>query len=124
LEWFWGFQSAFFLGGRGTYYSSKCKPDLFLALSSTTKRDRRYSWQEVRVIGELKQSGMLGKYLREFKDFCGHAREVFTSQPTRLFLCGFVICGSMVELWVFDRSGPYSSEKFDLHKDPDRFIGT
>src|SRR5437667_8372563 len=39
-----------------------------------------------------------------------------------LFLHGFVIRGSMVELWVFDRSGPYSCEKFDLHKDPDRFI--
>jgi hypothetical protein len=84
LEWLWGFQSTFFLGGRGTYYSSpslslsgsdcRRKPDLFLAISGTTKRDGRYSWQEVRVIGELKQSGMPGKRLKEFKDFCGHAR--------------------------------------------------
>jgi hypothetical protein len=132
LKWFWGFQSKFLLGGRGTYYSSpglplsgsdcRRKPDLFLALSGTTKYDGRYGWQEVRVIGELKQSDIPGKRLKEFKDFCGHAREVFTSQPTRLFLHGFVIRGSVMELWVFDRSGPYSCEKFDLHKDPDRFI--
>jgi hypothetical protein len=30
--------------------------------------------------------------------------------------------GSLVELWVFERSRPYSFEKFDLHKSPDRFI--
>jgi hypothetical protein len=27
-----------------------------------------------------------------------------------------------VEQWVIDRSGLYSSQKFDLHKNPDRFI--
>jgi len=76
---------------------------------------------DVWVIGKLKES-VSKNYLDEFAKFCGHAREVFTSQPTRLFLHGFVIRGSIVELWVFDRSGPYSCEKFDLHKDPDRFI--
>jgi hypothetical protein len=28
----------------------------------------------------------------------------------------------MVEPWVLDRSGPYSCEKFDIHKNPNRFI--
>ena len=27
-----------------------------------------------------------------------------------------------MRLWVFDRSGPYSSEKFDIDKEPERFI--
>ncbi len=27
-----------------------------------------------------------------------------------------------MRLWVFDRSGPYNSEKFDIHKEPERFI--
>src|SRR5436309_5172942 len=40
----------------------------------------------------------------------------------RLFLHGFVIRESMVELWIFDRSRPYSCGKFDLHEGPDRFI--
>ena len=26
-----------------------------------------------------------------------------------------------MRLRVFDRSGPYSSEKFDIHKEPERF---
>jgi hypothetical protein len=27
-----------------------------------------------------------------------------------------------MRLWVFDRSGPYNSEKFDIHKEPERFV--
>ncbi|OBT59276.1 hypothetical protein VE04_00365 [Pseudogymnoascus sp. 24MN13] len=51
-----------------------------------------------------------------------YAREVFGSQPDRRFVPGFTICGSVMRLWVFDRSGPYSSEKFDIHKEPERFV--
>ena len=132
LDWFWKFQSTFFPEGRGMYYTShglplsgsdcRRKPDLFLALSNTTKCNGKYNWVDVRVIGELKQSGILGLYQEELVKFSGHAREVFTSQPARRFLHGFFIHGSMMELWVFDRSGPYSCEKFDVHKSPDRFI--
>jgi hypothetical protein len=52
----------------------------------------------------------------------GYAREVFRSQPERRFVPRFTI-GSLVGLWVFDRSGPYSSEKFDIQREPERFIG-
>jgi Fungal protein kinase len=51
-------------------------------------------------IGELKQSENLNDYKKELLWLCGHAREVFASQPTRIFLHGFVIHGSVVELWV------------------------
>jgi len=27
-----------------------------------------------------------------------------------------------MRLWVFDRSGPYNSEKFNIHKEPERFV--
>ncbi|KAG9242164.1 hypothetical protein BJ878DRAFT_536067 [Calycina marina] len=52
----------------------------------------------------------------------GYAREVFGSQPERRFVPGFTICGSVMRLWLFDRSGPYNSEKFDIHKEPERFV--
>jgi len=39
---------------------------------------------------------------------------VFKAQQTIYFLHGFLVHGSTLELWVFDRSGAYSSEKFDL----------
>ena len=132
LEWFWAFQARFLRGTRGTYDTShsapldgsdcKRKPDLFLAPSGSTKRDGKYNWTDVWVIGELKQSEIQNEYKKELLKFCGHAREVFKSQPTRRILHGFIIRGSMVELWVFDRSGLYSCEKLDIHKDPRRFI--
>jgi hypothetical protein len=25
-------------------------------------------------------------------------------------------------LWMFDRSGPYNSERFDIHREPERFV--
>ncbi|KAG9233281.1 hypothetical protein BJ875DRAFT_535473 [Amylocarpus encephaloides] len=43
-------------------------------------------------------------------------------QPERRFVPGFTISGSMMRLWIFDRSGPYNCEKFDIHKEPERFV--
>ncbi|KAF2177088.1 hypothetical protein K469DRAFT_697518 [Zopfia rhizophila CBS 207.26] len=39
------------------------------------------------------------------------------ARPTRRFLHGLTIRRSTIELWVFDRSGPSGSMKFDIHKD-------
>jgi hypothetical protein len=132
LDWFEQFQRQFFQGGRGTYVTShgnplggsdcKRKPDLFLMPSETTKRDAKYTWKDVWVIAELKQSKIPTESKKELVWFCELAREVFKSQPIRRFLHGFIIRGSMIELWVFDRSGLYSCKEFDIHKDPHRFI--
>jgi Fungal protein kinase len=51
----------------------------------------------------------------------GYAREVFSSQPDRRFIPGFTICGSVMQLWVFNSSNPYSSGKFDIHKEQEQF---
>jgi hypothetical protein len=127
LHWFWTFQDRFLQGARGVYDTShstplagsdwRRQPDLFL-----TTRDENRNWANVQVIGELKQTENRKDFKDELIKFCGHAREVFKYQPTRRFLHGFFIRGSMVELWVIDRSGLYSCEKFDIHKDPKRFI--
>jgi hypothetical protein len=52
----------------------------------------------------------------------GYAREVFGSQPDRRFVPGFTIYRSVMRLWLFDRSGPYGSKKFDIYKELERFI--
>ena len=49
-------------------------------------------------------------------------RDVFTAQPTRRFIHGFFLHGTTIELWVFDRSDPYSSGEFDIHEEPEQFI--
>ena len=132
LNWLFGLQNQFITNRRSTYHASpdlplagsecKRKPDIFLAHFDTTNDERHHSWAEVQVIGELKQSKIRGMETAELLKFCGNAREVFASQPTRRFLHGFIIRGSYMELWVFDRSGLYSSEQFDIHHDPHRFL--
>lgn len=54
--------------------------------------------------------------------FCESARQIFQAQPTRRFLHGFQICGSIMELWVFDRSGAFSSERLDTTLTPNLLI--
>ncbi|PGH14969.1 hypothetical protein AJ80_05732 [Polytolypa hystricis UAMH7299] len=54
--------------------------------------------------------------------FCESSRQVVEAEPTRRFLHGFQICRSMMELWVFDRSGAYSGEMLDLEQRPDLLI--
>ncbi|MCJ1345689.1 hypothetical protein MMC31_003898 [Peltigera leucophlebia] len=130
LKWLGDFQRKYFQGHRGKYCQSKdvalggsdCqrKPDLFLALP--TNSSKKYEWPDVRVIGELKITENTRNYKEELVRFSELAREVFISQPTRLFLHGIIIRGPTVELLVFDRSGPYSCGKFNLYNEPEKFI--
>lgn len=93
--------------------------DLFIKRKSD-RVETTHKWKDVRVIGEHKQSKddfktlllQLGRYMRD----------LFTAQPTRRFIHGFFLHGTTIELWVFDRSGPYSSGEFDIHEEPEQFI--
>ncbi|EHK21283.1 uncharacterized protein TRIVIDRAFT_134280, partial [Trichoderma virens Gv29-8] len=50
--------------------------------------------------------------------FCARALQVFKAQPIRYFLHAFLLIGTTLELWVFDRSGAYSSEMDLVQEDP------
>ncbi|KAI0096994.1 hypothetical protein GGR51DRAFT_541928 [Nemania sp. FL0031] len=56
--------------------------------------------------------------------FYERARQVFKDQSARIFVHGFLVRGTTLELWVFDRSGAYSSERFDLAQRPDLLVRT
>lgn len=74
----------------------------------------------MRVIGELKRSKWpLKKILLQLARYM---RDVFTAQPIRRFVHGFFLHGTIMELWIFDRSGPYSSGEFDIHEEFEKFI--
>ncbi|KAH6892888.1 hypothetical protein B0T10DRAFT_400019 [Thelonectria olida] len=84
-------------------------------------REGDYDWAEVQVVGQFQVNPDYG-YVPGFLHLCRCAREVFRSQPTRLFLHGFYVIGSKMELWMFDRSGLYGSEPFDVRDDLERLI--
>ena len=134
LNWFFQFQSRFLPNQRGVYCTShnqslagleaKRQLDLLVmrryleasALAPTAKLD----WKDVWVLGELKEGQHHFKAL--LVQLATYAREVFASQPSRLFVHGFTLQFTKMQLWIFDRSGPYSSTEFDIHEQPKKFV--
>ncbi|KAJ2901648.1 uncharacterized protein MKZ38_001607 [Zalerion maritima] len=132
FEWFMKFQDIVLSGLHRRYYTSANKVlrgaeadrklNIFLTPADVALLNGEHDWSNVLVIGEHKQNPDEDRSTKTLVQLAGYAREVFGSQPERRFIPGFTICGSMMRLWVFDRSGPYNSEKFDIHKEPGRFI--
>ncbi|KAL9121789.1 MAG: hypothetical protein Q9187_001654 [Circinaria calcarea] len=128
LKWWLRLQEDFLSDEQGFYCSSADKAlagsdtqgqvDIFI--KPKHKMRDEHDWRDVAVVGELSESDskdqakmlQLGRYMRT----------VFAAQPTRRFIHGFTLLRNTMELWVFDRSGPYSSGKFDIHKEPEKFI--
>ncbi|KAJ4228168.1 hypothetical protein NW759_004248 [Fusarium solani] len=69
--------------------------------------DRSFSWDNIQVIGFHVDTAF--GYHQGIRELYRCAREVFRSQPTRLFVHGYFVYGSSLERWVFDRSGMYCS---------------
>ncbi|OBT60178.1 hypothetical protein VE03_10902 [Pseudogymnoascus sp. 23342-1-I1] len=132
FEWFMKFQDTVLSGLGRRYYTSANKVlrgseadrklDIFLTPANVALPNGEHDWSNVLVIGEHKQNPDEDASTKTLLQLAGYAREVFGSQPDRRFVPGFTICGSTMRLWVFDRSGPYSSEKFDIHKEPERYV--
>jgi hypothetical protein len=132
FEWFMKFQDTILSGLGRRYYTSANKVlrgseadrklDIFLTPADAVLLHGEHDWSNVLVIGEHKQNPDEDGSTKTLVQLAGYAREVFGSQPERRFVPGFTICGSMMRLWVFDRSGSYNSEKFDVHKEPEQFI--
>ena len=132
FKWWFDFRDEFLSSERGVYYTSttrdligceaKRQIDLFVKPSNEKLSKVVHDWKDVEVIGELKESNkdkkatllQIGRYVRD----------VFSIQPTRRYVHAFTLCGNDMQAWVFDRSGPYSSTVFDIHKEPERFIRT
>lgn len=126
LHWFSNYISRELDGARGLWHISKDSTAsghestddsarLLLAMSPSSACDAVTRWGHVQVIGQFYQRGRV-YYQDGLLSLCRSAHLVFASQPTRLFLHGFYIRGSLIELWVFDRSGLYCSHVFDIQK--------
>lgn len=79
-----------------------------------------------RVFGEFHYDSApdIGDDDNDILRFCEQAQQVFKVQSARCFVHGFLVHGTTLELWVFDRSGAYSSEKFNLAQRPDLLVQT
>ncbi|CAM6004313.1 unnamed protein product [Sphagnum balticum] len=132
FAWFMTFQDTI-LGDRGRRYHTSAnkvlrgseadrKLDIFLTPANAALPDGEHDWSNVLVVGEHKQNSDQDTSSKTLVQLAGYTRELFGSQPDRRFVPGFTICGSLIRLWIFDRSGAYNSQKFDIHHDPERFV--
>jgi len=132
FEWFTKFRDIFLSGLRRRYYTSANKVlrgleanrklDIFLTLTDAALPEGEHNWSNVLVIGDHTLNSDGDRSTKTLVQVACYAREVFGSQPERRFMPGFTICRSVMRLCVFDRSGPYNSEKFDIHKELERFV--
>ena len=129
-DWLSRFQNKHLSDSHGILYTTESSSDLTggeaqRQLDLFVKRrgietSGKHNWKDVCVIGELKRSKWpLKKILLQLARYM---RDAFAAQPTRRFIHGFFLHGTTMELWVFDRSGPYSSGEFDIHEEPEKFI--
>ncbi|KAK9444885.1 serine/threonine-protein kinase Sgk2 [Metarhizium brunneum] len=98
----------------------KGQMDVFWQTPATNANDT-FEYKHVLVVGEQKKSYDTGRFKATLLQLARYVRGVFADQPTRRFVHAFSLCASTMELWVFDRSGPYSSGPFDIHDEPDKF---
>lgn len=102
------------------FQERKGQMDLFLQKPATEPGDT-FCYKDVLVVGEQKKSYDTSRFKADLLQLARYVRGVFADQPTRRFVHAFSFCASKMELWVFDRSGAYSSGPFDIHDEPDRF---
>ena len=80
----------------------------------------QFEYKHVLVVGEQKRTLNRGDFKACMLQLTRHVRSIFADQPMRRFVHAFTIKGTTMELWVFDRSGAYSSGEFDIHCEPEK----
>ena len=97
------------------------KMDTGIAIDDGQSKDGRPHWKNILVVGELKSDERGTNHEMVLIQLAQYAREVFRAQDRR-FVLGFTLCGSMMRLWQFDRSGCSGSISFDVNNDGLLFV--
>ncbi|EER24891.1 hypothetical protein CPC735_014890 [Coccidioides posadasii C735 delta SOWgp] len=128
-DWLFRLQEDFLSRQRRRYYTinipneltgseARRQVDLIIKQKSGEPSDSEHDWRDIEVVGKLKASNSNG-IKKTLVQLACYARDVFACQPTRCYLHVFTICGRVMEVWVFDRSGCYSPGLFDIHNEPE-----
>ena len=131
-DWLDDFQKRYLVDAPRLYHRAKSKKDIKGALGErqldiilkdrTASLTESHHAKDFRVIGELTKTKKSGCWKAKFTQLAIYVRDAFAAQPTRWFVHGFLMFGSQMQLWVFDRSGAYSSETFDVREEPKQFV--
>lgn len=89
--------------------------DKVVVLSTSQKLD---NWAGVAVLGLFHQ----GTHQQGILQLCRYAKSLFYSQPSRVFLHGFLVRGQKAQMWLLDRSGIYGSSQLTVTSPKDPFL--
>ncbi len=98
----------------------ECYADIHDRVDKKTTQPN-FTWAQILVTGELKSNPIENGQEPAWLDLATYAREVFRTQDRR-FVLGFTLCGSMMRLWHFDRSGSSRSSSFDINQEGLKFV--
>ncbi|EQL28197.1 hypothetical protein BDFG_09031 [Blastomyces dermatitidis ATCC 26199] len=133
LAWWFHLQADLLSESRSIYYTTASKADLtgskvewqvdlLLRARGGSISQNKHNWRDILVVGELKKPKEKIGTKTTLLQISRCVREVFAAQPTRRFIHAFAVCGTKLEAWVFDRSGPYSSGVINVYTDSRRFF--
>ncbi|SZF00628.1 unnamed protein product [Blumeria hordei] len=80
-----------------------------------------HGWRDILVIGEITKFPK-DEFMKKFLQLSALMREVFFAQPLRQFVHGFILFGTSLLLWVYDRSGPYCSSFIEIGESPQTLV--
>ncbi|KAI0190238.1 serine/threonine-protein kinase Sgk2 [Xylaria flabelliformis] len=120
-EWLLTLQSRYLAGATNQLSNTKHFKELNVKGQMDVSFRSPDSKTDVLIAGLLKETHWEKEFKENLLQLARLVQGVFINQPTRRFVHAFLICGSIMELWVFDRAGPYSSGMFDIIQQPERF---
>ncbi|KAH8109317.1 hypothetical protein DFH11DRAFT_1515778 [Phellopilus nigrolimitatus] len=100
------------------------KPDMVLLDQNDAKKEV-VAWNQIRCTWELKVlSEPIAPAQRKkvFEQLLQSARLIFASQSNRRFVCGMTMLNDDAKFYIFDRTGVISSESFNIHMEPEKFL--
>ncbi|KAI1150741.1 serine/threonine-protein kinase Sgk2 [Nemania diffusa] len=95
--------------------------DVFFEAAKSKTPNEPHEYKNVLAVGELRKTHDPNSFKAVFLRLTLLVQKIFARQPTCRFVHAFSLCASTMELWVFHRSGPYSSGAFDVCREPEKF---
>ncbi|EPQ63570.1 BgtA-20991 [Blumeria graminis f. sp. tritici] len=91
-------------------------------IQSMKLSDDEPQWKDVKVVAEFSKKTHKNERKAKFLKLSGYVREVFCAQPLRRFVHCFFFLTTKFELWVFDRTGAYSSGLKSIVSEKEMFV--
>lgn len=126
-KWLQGLEEKALAGAQYILYANKNatefkerKGQMDIFFQKPKRTEGRFEYKHVLVAGEHKRSSATADFKVCMLQLTRHVRSIFADQPMRRFVHAFTIRATTMELWIYDRSGAYSSGEFNIHHEPDK----